>query len=61
MVTKNKELSERIYFSQNAIGSVLSPSDSNLIRRGIQTLSVRLDRQLLNTQKLLIFLKKEMK
>lgn len=58
VVTKNKELSERIYFSQNAIGSVLSPSDSNLIRRGIQTLSVRLDRQLLNTQKIVNFLEK---
>ncbi|MFT9455663.1 MAG: PLP-dependent transferase [Liquorilactobacillus hordei] len=58
VVTKSKELSDKLYFSQNAIGSVLSPEDSNLIRRGIQTLSVRLDRQLLNTQKIVAFLQK---
>ncbi|MFT8824791.1 MAG: PLP-dependent aspartate aminotransferase family protein [Liquorilactobacillus mali] len=58
VVTKSKELSDKLYFSQNAIGGVLSPEDSNLIRRGIQTLSVRLDRQLLNTQKIVAFLQK---
>ncbi|MFT9097988.1 trans-sulfuration enzyme family protein [Liquorilactobacillus sp.] len=58
VVTKSKKLSDKLYFSQNAIGGILSPEDSNLIRRGIQTLSVRLDRQLLNTQKIVVFLQK---
>ncbi|MFC6175794.1 trans-sulfuration enzyme family protein [Companilactobacillus huachuanensis] len=55
-VAKNKELADRIYFNQNAIGSTLSPEDSNLVRRGIQTLSVRMDRHLENAQKIVEFL-----
>lgn len=55
-VAKNKELADRIYFNQNAIGSTLSPEDSNLVRRGIQTLSVRMDRHLENAKKIVEFL-----
>ncbi|WP_338232483.1 trans-sulfuration enzyme family protein [Companilactobacillus muriivasis] len=55
-VAKNKELADRIYFNQNAIGSTLSPEDSNLVRRGIQTLSVRMDRHLGNAKKIVEFL-----
>lgn len=56
VVTKTKELAERVYFNQNGIGAVLSPESSNLIRRGIQTLAVRMDRHLSNTQKIVNFL-----
>jgi len=56
VVAKDKALSDRIYFNQNAIGSTLSPEDSNLVRRGIQTLSVRMDRHLENAQKIVEFL-----
>ncbi|WP_311407334.1 trans-sulfuration enzyme family protein [Liquorilactobacillus uvarum] len=56
VVAKNQELAERIYFNQNGIGAVLSPESSNLIRRGIQTLAVRLDRHLSNTAKIVEFL-----
>lgn len=56
VVAKDKELAERIYFNQNAIGSTLSPEDSNLVRRGIQTLAVRMDRHLENAQKIVEFL-----
>ncbi|MFT8950560.1 MAG: PLP-dependent aspartate aminotransferase family protein, partial [Liquorilactobacillus hordei] len=56
VVAKNKELAEQIYFNQNGIGAVLSPESSNLIRRGIQTLVVRMDRHLSNTEKIVEFL-----
>ncbi|MFT8425882.1 MAG: PLP-dependent aspartate aminotransferase family protein [Liquorilactobacillus sp.] len=56
VVAKNKELAEQIYFNQNGIGAVLSPESSNLIRRGVQTLAVRMDRHLSNTTKIVEFL-----
>lgn len=56
VVAKDAKLAERIYFNQNAIGSTLSPEDSNLVRRGIQTLAVRMDRHLSNAQKIVEFL-----
>lgn len=55
-VVKDEDIADKIYFNQNAIGSTLSPEDSNLVRRGIQTLSVRMDRHLSNTQKIVEFL-----
>ncbi|MDR4934305.1 PLP-dependent aspartate aminotransferase family protein [Companilactobacillus paralimentarius] len=55
-VAKDAKIAERIYFNQNAIGSTLSPEDSNLVRRGIQTLAVRMDRHLSNAQKIVEFL-----
>lgn len=56
VVTKTEELGKRIYFIQNALGGVLSPENANLVRRGIQTLSVRMDRQQENAAKLIDFL-----
>lgn len=55
-VAKEPEIAQRIYFNQNSIGSTLSPEDSNLVRRGIQTLAVRMDRHLSNAQKIVEFL-----
>ena len=55
-VAKDKDIADKIYFNQNAIGSTLSPEDSNLVRRGIQTLSVRMDRHLNNAKKIVEFL-----
>lgn len=55
-VAKDQAIADRIYFNQNGIGSVLSPADSNLIRRGIQTLAVRLDRHVRNAAKIVNFL-----
>lgn len=55
-VAEDAKIAERIYFNQNAIGSTLSPEDSNLVRRGIQTLAVRMDRHLSNAQKIVEFL-----
>ncbi len=55
-VAKNEDIAQKIYFNQNSIGATLSPEDSNLVRRGIQTLGVRLDRHLSNAAKIVEFL-----
>lgn len=41
VVTKTKELGEQIRFIQNASGAILSPHDSWLVIRGIETLHLR--------------------
>ena len=57
IVTKNKELSNQIYAVQNTIGAVLAPQEANLLRRGIQTLNIRMDRHIQNTEKIIAYLK----
>lgn len=52
VAVKDPELAERVYFHQNGAGAVLGPQDSWLTIRGIKTLSVRMDRQQENAQKL---------
>ena len=42
VVTKDKELGEKIKFIQNASGAILSPFDSWLVIRGIETLHLRI-------------------
>jgi cystathionine gamma-synthase/cystathionine beta-lyase len=51
VVVKDQELAEKVYFHQNGAGAVLGPQDSWLTIRGMKTLSVRLDRQQENAQK----------
>lgn len=41
VVTKEKELGEKIKFIQNASGAILAPFDSWLVIRGIETLELR--------------------
>lgn len=45
VVTKDAALGDRLYFFQNAIGSVLGPFDSWLVLRGLKTLALRVRRQ----------------
>ncbi|HSW40157.1 MAG TPA: PLP-dependent aspartate aminotransferase family protein [Acidobacteriota bacterium] len=52
VVVKDEELGKQVYFLQNAVGAVLGPQDSWLVIRGIKTLSVRIDRQLENAQRI---------
>ena len=52
VVVKDKDIADRLYFLQNAIGGVLSPFDSFLMIRGIKTLGVRMDRHVANAQKI---------
>ena len=42
--TSNKDLADKMYFLQNAIGGVPGPMDSFLVLRGVKTLHVRMDR-----------------
>jgi cystathionine beta-lyase len=41
VISKNKELGDKIKFIQNASGAILSPHDSWLVIRGIETLHLR--------------------
>ena len=54
----NKEITERMGFLQNAIGSVPSPFDSFLILRGVKTLAVRMDRSSSNALEIASFLER---
>ncbi len=56
IVTKGKELSERIAFLHNSIGAVLGPQDSWLLMRGMKTLALRMDRHQYNATRLAEFL-----
>jgi cystathionine gamma-lyase len=53
---QNKEITERMGFLQNAIGSVPSPFDCFLILRGVKTLAVRMDRSSSNALQIASFL-----
>lgn len=55
------ELSERIGFLQNAIGSVPSPFDCFLAHRGVKTLAVRMQRQCENAQRIAEYLSRHPK
>jgi cystathionine beta-lyase len=50
VVTKEKELGEKIKFIQNASGAILSPFDSFLVIRGIETLGLRIKQHCINAQ-----------
>jgi len=58
LVTREKELGDKIYFYQNSIGAVLGPWDSWLMLRGLKTLSLRMERQQENAHKIGQWLKK---
>jgi len=50
VVTKEKELGEKIKFIQNASGAILAPFDSWLVIRGIETLHLRVQQHCRNAQ-----------
>ncbi len=52
----DEELAERLDFLRNAEGTALAPFECWLLLRGLETLSVRLDRQLSNTEVLIDWL-----
>lgn len=54
----NREITERMGFLQNAIGSVPSPFDCFLILRGVKTLAVRMDRSSANALEIASFLER---
>ncbi|QVQ51431.1 cystathionine gamma-synthase [Spiractinospora alimapuensis] len=50
LVTRDRELGERVAFHQNTMGAVAGPFDSWLALRGIKTLAVRMDRHCANAE-----------
>ena len=56
VVTKEKELGEKIKFIQNASGAILAPFDSWLVIRGIETLHLRVQQHCRNAQAVAEFL-----
>jgi cystathionine beta-lyase/cystathionine gamma-synthase len=61
VIVKDKELADRLYFLQNAVGAILGPMDSFLVLRGIKTLPLRMDRHYKNAIAILEFLEKHPK
>ena len=57
LVVKDKELSKRLFFIQNASGAVCGPQDSFLALRGIKTLHVRMQRHCENGEIVAHYLK----
>ena len=56
VVTKSGELADQIKFVQNASGGILSPFDSWLVIRGIETLGVRMKQHTENATAIALFL-----
>ncbi len=58
LVVNDKELSERLYFLQNASGAVCGPMDSFLVLRGLKTLHIRMQRHCENARQVAAYLVK---
>jgi cystathionine beta-lyase len=58
VVAKSEELGQRLKFIQNASGGILAPFDSFLVIRGIETLSLRVQKHSENAQKVAEWLQK---
>ncbi len=56
VVAKDKTLGDKLKFIQNATGAILSPFDSWLVIRGIETLSLRVKQHCINAQAVAEFL-----
>lgn len=56
VITKTQELGEKIRFYQNATGAILSPFDSWLLIRGIETLPLRIRQHCASAQLIAEFL-----
>jgi cystathionine beta-lyase/cystathionine gamma-synthase len=61
VIVKDKELADKLYFLQNAVGAIIGPMDSFLVLRGIKTLPLRMDRHYENASAIVEFLEKHPK
>lgn len=61
VVVKDKDLADRLYFLQNAVGAVLGPMDAFLVLRGIKTLPLRMERHAENAMAIVEFLEEHPK
>lgn len=44
-VVADEGLAQRVFFAQNRLGGVLAPAECDAVRRGMQTLALRIERQ----------------
>lgn len=58
VVAKDKAIGDKLKFIQNATGAILSPFDSWLVIRGIETLTLRVKQHCINAQAVAEFLEK---
>lgn len=56
IIAKEKEVADRLYFLQNAVGAVPGPQDCFLVLRGIKTLHLRVERACANAAQIAAFL-----
>ncbi|MFT4532976.1 MAG: cystathionine gamma-lyase [Saprospiraceae bacterium] len=56
VIVKTKELADKLYFIQKAVGAVPGPQDCFLVLRGIKTLHLRVQRACENARKVADFL-----
>lgn len=61
IMLNNKKVFEKLKFSQNAAGAILSPFDSYLVLRGIKTLALRMKKHQENAIKISEYLEKHPK
>ncbi len=61
VIVRDRELADKLYFLQNAVGAVIGPMDSFLVLRGIKTLPLRMDRHYENASAIVEFLEKHPK
>jgi cystathionine beta-lyase/cystathionine gamma-synthase len=61
VIVKDRELADKLYFLQNAVGAVIGPMDSFLVLRGIKTLPLRMDRHFENASAIVEFLEEHPK
>ena len=61
VIVRDKDLADRLYFLQNAVGAVIGPMDSFLVLRGIKTLPLRMERHAENAMAIIEFLEKHPK
>jgi cysteine-S-conjugate beta-lyase len=59
VITKTKELGDKIKFIQNASGAILAPFDSWLVIRGLETVHLRVKQHCENAQKVAEFLEQQ--
>ena len=57
LIVKDKSLADKLYFIQNASGSICGPQDSFLALRGLKTLHVRMQRHCENGKAIAHFLR----
>lgn len=58
LVARDEAIGERLYFYQNAIGSVLGPQDSWLVIRGLKTLALRMEKHQENARQIADWLRR---